>query len=133
MITGIAHINLLVPPGTLPHATTFYSDTLGLDPRPVPAHRVHDLAWFDIGTSGQQVHIAPGTNEEKSPRHPCFKIGSPEELVQLRARIWAHFERGGEAAPREADRPGVVSSGMLPFVLRWMGLWWRMVLGDGMC
>lgn len=53
--------------------------------------------------------------------------------MELRARIWAHFERGGEAAPREADRPGVVNSGMLPFVLRWMGLWWRMVLGDGMC
>jgi hypothetical protein len=122
MITGIAHINLLVPPGTLPHATTFYSTTLGLTPRPVPAHRVHDLAWFDIGSSGQQVHIAPGSNEEKSPRHPCFKLGSPEELVELvelRARIWAHYERGGEAAPLEADRPGVVNSGM--FFLRWLG------------
>jgi catechol 2,3-dioxygenase-like lactoylglutathione lyase family enzyme len=54
MITGIAHINLLVPPGTLPHATTFYSETLGLKPRSVPAHRVHDLAWFDIGDSGQR-------------------------------------------------------------------------------
>lgn len=113
MITGIAHINLLVPPGTLPHATTFYSTTLGLTPRPVPAHRVHDLAWFDIGSSGQQVHIAPGTNEErKSSRHPCFKLGSPQELMELRARIWAHYESGGEAAPLEADRPGDVSSGM---------------------
>ena len=116
MITGIAHINLLVPPGTLPHATTFYSTTLGLTPRPVPAHRVHDLAWFDIGSSGQQVHIAPGTNEEpKSSRHPCFKLGSPEQLIELRARIWDHYERGGEAAPLEADKPGVVNSGM--FVL----------------
>jgi hypothetical protein len=112
MISGIAHINLLVPPGTLPHATTFYSETLGLTPRAVPAHRVHDLAWFDIGDSGQQVHIAPGTNEAKSSRHPCFKIGSPELLIELRARIWAHFERGGEAAPTEADQPGGVNSGM---------------------
>lgn len=112
MITGIAHINLLVPPGTLDHARTFYSETLGLKPRAVPAHRVHDLAWFDIADSGQQVHIAPGTNEEaKSSRHPCFKLGSPEQLLELRAKIWEHFERGGEAAPKEADQPGGVSSG----------------------
>lgn len=112
MITGIAHINLLVPPGTLEHARTFYSETLGLKPRAVPAHRVHDLAWFDIADSGQQVHIAPGINEEpKSSRHPCFKLGSPEQLLELRARIWAHFERGGEAAPKEADQPGGASSG----------------------
>jgi catechol 2,3-dioxygenase-like lactoylglutathione lyase family enzyme len=112
MIIGIAHINLLVPPGTLPHATTFYSETLGLKPRSVPAHRVHDLAWFDIGDSGQQIHIAPGENEAKSSRHPCFKLGSPEQLIELRARIWAHFERGGEAAPLEADQPGNTNSGM---------------------
>jgi len=63
MISGIAHINLLVPPGTLPLATTFYSETLGLTPRSVPAHRVHDLAWFDIGDSGQQVHIGTILND----------------------------------------------------------------------
>ena len=62
MITGLSHINLLVPPGTLPLATAFYSTTLGLTPRPVPAHRVHDLAWFEIGDSGQEVHIAPDYN-----------------------------------------------------------------------
>jgi catechol 2,3-dioxygenase-like lactoylglutathione lyase family enzyme len=62
MITGLSHINLLVPPGTLPLANTFYSETLGLRPRPVPAHRVHDLAWFEIGDSGQEVHIAPDYN-----------------------------------------------------------------------
>lgn len=113
MITGIAHINLLVPAGTLPHATTFYSETLGLKPRAVPSHRIHDLAWFDIGSSGQQVHIAPGDNEStKSARHPCFKLGSPDELLELRARIYAHFEQGGEAAPLEADKPGGASSGM---------------------
>lgn len=39
--------------------------------------------------------------------------------MELRARIWAHYERGGEAAPLEADRPGVVNSGM--FFLRWLG------------
>ena len=130
MITGLAHINLLVPPGTLPLATAVYNGTLGLTPRPVPAHRVHDLAWFEIGDSGQQVHIAPdyngsngivkaeeGGDEEGmkakwSSRHPCFRLGSPELLEQLRVRIWEHFERGGEAAPLEADRPGGGASGM---------------------
>lgn len=71
MITSLAHINLLVPAGTLPHATTFYSETLGLKPRAVPSHRKHDLAWFDIADSGQQVHIAIGANEPGSSRHPC--------------------------------------------------------------
>jgi hypothetical protein len=131
MITALAHINLLVPPGTLHHATHFYSTTLGLTPRPVPAHRVHDLAWFEIGDSGQQVHIAPdyngsngvvkgeeGKDEEGmkakwSSRHPCFRLGSPEALEELKMRIWRHFEERGGAAPLEADRPGGAASGTL--------------------
>lgn len=112
MISSLAHINLLVPPGTLNHATTFYGNTLGLKPRAVPAHMKDNLAWFDIADSGQQVHIAFGTNETGSSRHPCFRIESPEALVQLRQRIWEHFEEGGEAAPMEADRPGARNSGM---------------------
>ena len=145
MITGLSHINLLVPPGTLPLATAFYSKTLGLRPRPVPAHRVHDLAWFEIGDSGQEVHIAPDYNgsningngngngsdgedvETKkskwSSRHPCFRLGSAEQLEELRVRIWECFEAGGEAAPLEADRPGGVASGMLLsyfFFLSWV-------------
>lgn len=129
MITGLSHINLLVPPGTLPLATAFYSTTLGLTPRPVPAHRVHDLAWFEIGDSGQEVHIAPDYNGSNgtvkgeeggelkwSSRHPCFRLGSPELLEELRVRIWKHFEDGGEAAPLEADRPGGVASGELFFL-----------------
>jgi hypothetical protein len=143
MITGLSHINLLVPPGTLPLATHFYSTTLGLTPRPVPAHRVHDLAWFEIGDSGQQVHIAPdyngsdgiikgeeGGDEESmkakwSSRHPCFRLGSPELLEELRVRIWKHFEEGGGAAPLEADRPGASASGMfvLSFPSRISCLW----------
>jgi catechol 2,3-dioxygenase-like lactoylglutathione lyase family enzyme len=103
MITGIHHVNLVVPPATLELAREFYSDTLGLTPRPVP-HLQHDtLAWFDMGASGQQVHIAigkPHDFEHASSRHPC-----------LRQRIWAHYERGGAAAPKEADKPGEKNSG----------------------
>jgi catechol 2,3-dioxygenase-like lactoylglutathione lyase family enzyme len=36
MISGIHHINLVVPPGTLAHATTFYATTLGFTPGLVP-------------------------------------------------------------------------------------------------
>ena len=68
---------------------------------------------FDIGDSGQQVHIAFGPNELKSSRHPCFKIESPEALLQLRQRIWEHHQRGGDSAPQEADKPGAESSGKI--------------------
>ncbi|EXJ61606.1 hypothetical protein A1O7_02034 [Cladophialophora yegresii CBS 114405] len=114
LITGIAHINLTVPDDTLHLATEFYGTTLGLSPRAVPHLQKGQLAWFDIADSGQQVHIAfgePSDFEKHSRRHPCFKLGSPAALVELQRRIWTHFEKGGDAAPREADRPGGVNSG----------------------
>ncbi|KAI5367472.1 Putative glyoxalase/Bleomycin resistance protein/Dihydroxybiphenyl dioxygenase [Septoria linicola] len=114
MISGLAHVNLLVPPGTLDKAEAFYGGTLGLTPRPVPALQKGMLAWFDIGSSGQQVHVAFDKNDSnaiKSSRHPCFKIESPEALLQLRQKVWEHHERGDESAPQEADRPGDLDSG----------------------
>ncbi|KAK1038713.1 hypothetical protein LTR33_016065, partial [Friedmanniomyces endolithicus] len=111
MISGIAHVNMLVPHGTLELANDFYGTTLGLKARPVPAHQKNGLAWFDIGDSGQQIHIAFGSNEVKSSRHPCFRLESGEKLLELRQRIWEHHERGGEAAPSEADKPCGVNSG----------------------
>ncbi|EME83344.1 uncharacterized protein MYCFIDRAFT_81778 [Pseudocercospora fijiensis CIRAD86] len=112
MISGIAHINLLVPPGTLDQAHEFYGETLGLSAREVPSLQKGSLAWFDIGSSGQQVHIAFGPNADpESSRHPCFRISSAEALVTLRQKIWEHHERGDSAAPREADRPGEADSG----------------------
>jgi len=115
MISGLAHVNLLVPRGTLDQATSFYGDTLGLKPRPVPQHQRGNLAWFDIGSSGQQVHIAFGTNETRSSRHPCFKLESPAALLELRQRIYDHHVKGGDSAPQEADRPGGVNSGERAF------------------
>ncbi|KAF1966804.1 hypothetical protein BU23DRAFT_559948 [Bimuria novae-zelandiae CBS 107.79] len=114
MITGLHHINLVVPPSTLPLAHAFYGTTLCLTPRAVPHLQRNTLAWFDIGDSGQQVHIAFGKPEDfshTSSRHPCFKVGSMEDLQRLQGRIWEHFERGGEDAPRAADRPGEKNSG----------------------
>jgi catechol 2,3-dioxygenase-like lactoylglutathione lyase family enzyme len=114
MITGLHHVNLVVPPNTLELAREFYSDTLGLTPRPVPQLQRDRLAWFNMGTSGQQVHIAIGKPEDfehTSSRHPCFKLGSVEDLIALRQRVWTHYERGGEAAPKEADKPGEKNSG----------------------
>lgn len=31
--------------------------------------------------------------------------------MALRDRVWKHFERGGESAPKEADKPGEQNSG----------------------
>jgi 4-hydroxyphenylpyruvate dioxygenase-like putative hemolysin len=45
MITGLAHVNLLVPPGTLDQANEFYGQTLGLQPIPVPQLQKGKLAW----------------------------------------------------------------------------------------
>ncbi|KAH6868858.1 hypothetical protein BKA58DRAFT_441283 [Alternaria rosae] len=114
MITGIHHINLVVPPNTLHLANDFYATTLGLTPRTVPHLQRETLAWFDIGSSGQQVHVAIGKPEDfahSSSRHPCFRVGSVEALNELRVKVWEHHERGGEAAPLEADRPGAKNSG----------------------
>ena len=45
MITGLAHINMLVPPGTLDQANTFYGETLGLTAAPVPKAQVGTILW----------------------------------------------------------------------------------------
>jgi catechol 2,3-dioxygenase-like lactoylglutathione lyase family enzyme len=107
MITGLHHINLVVPPQTLSLAHEFYGTTLGLTPREVPHLQRDTLAWFDIGTSGQQVHVAFGKPEDfefTSSRHPCFKVGSQDSLRELQGKIWEHFERGGASAPKQADK-----------------------------
>jgi len=45
-ITGIAHVNLLVPPGTLSLAEEFYGNTLGFTRIPVPELQRGTLAWY---------------------------------------------------------------------------------------
>lgn len=66
---------------------------------------------FDIGSSGQQVHISFGSTDPLSSRHPCFKLSSREELEELKTNIYDHHVRGGAAAPLAADKPGEVNSG----------------------
>lgn len=127
MITGISHVNLLVPAGTLDQAHEFYVETLGLTAAPVPQLQKGTLAWygltppddpaliqdrFNITPDGsQQIHIAFGQNEPGSSRHPCLRVGSLEDLHRLQQRIWDHHVRGGPAAPLQADQLGE-SSGM---------------------
>ena len=67
---------------------------------------------FNIGSSGQQVHITFGATDPKSSRHPCFKLSSREELEEIKASIYNHLVRGGPAAPMAADKPGEMDSGM---------------------
>ncbi|KUJ10173.1 uncharacterized protein LY89DRAFT_740564 [Mollisia scopiformis] len=114
LITGIAHVNLTVPPGTLEQAASFYEGTLGLTRAPVPALQKDSLAWFDITPGEQQIHVSTNCstkNDPKASRHPCFKLESPEKLAELREKIWAHFEKKDEASPSEADKPGAENSG----------------------
>lgn len=118
MITGIAHINLLVPPGMIELANDFYGTTLGLTPVAVPQLQRGTLAWFDIpnsaaapGGKNQQVHVALGINEPASSRHPCFKLADEKALRDLQARIWDHHLRGDKAAPLATDKPGEAASG----------------------
>lgn len=45
MISGIAHVNLTVPPKTLDQAEEFYAHTLGFTRAPVPKLQKDTLAW----------------------------------------------------------------------------------------
>jgi hypothetical protein len=62
---------------------------------------------FEITPGGQQIHVAFDLpNDVKAMRHPCFKLESPEALVQLQRKVWRHFELRAESegAPLEVDR-----------------------------
>jgi hypothetical protein len=111
LITGLAHVNITIPTGTLPLAKHFYSNILGLTSVPVPQAQTADLAWFNIGTSGQQIHIShqkhdQDTIHERSSRHPCFKLAGPEALLALQRRILGELEKGGDGAPMAVDGLG---------------------------
>lgn len=117
LITGLHHINITVPDHTLPLAKAFYADTLGLTPRPVPVAQAQKLLWFDIGASGQQVHISLPEHPDDvasfratdTNRHPCFRVGSPAALLELQKRVYGHWLRGGDGAPLAADAVGETS------------------------
>lgn len=66
---------------------------------------------FDIGSSGQQIHVTCGPTDPKSTRHPCFKLPGRNELEAIRKSIFDHHIRGGPAAPMAADKPGEEGSG----------------------
>jgi hypothetical protein len=91
----------------------FYRNTnlLGKIPGSRDFHSDAEALRFDIIPGGQQVHIAFGPNDLKSRRHPCFKLESPQALLELRNRIWEHFEKAEKSSPQEADKPGEVDSG----------------------
>ncbi|KAJ5634107.1 hypothetical protein N7528_001949 [Penicillium herquei] len=94
MITGIAHVNITVHPGTLNDAQEFYSTILGLTPSPVPELQKGTILWFDIGSSGQQIHITEGPTDPEHRRHPCFKLGTQDELETLKKAIHDHHIKG---------------------------------------
>ena len=74
------------------------------------------LSRFDIGSSGQQVHITCGPTDPKHSRHPCFKLPGRDELEAIKKSIYDHHIRGGPAAPMAADQPGEEGSGMRSYL-----------------
>lgn len=70
---------------------------------------------FNLTPDGsQQIHVAFGSNSDlHSDRHACLRVGSPDHLLTLQQRIWEHHQRGGDAAPLHADKPGEQNSGRL--------------------
>ena len=73
---------------------------------------------FNIGESGQQIHVSHPNDPSEllqptSRQHPCFKIDNMADLIALQTRIHEHFERGGDSAPKGADKPGAENSGEL--------------------
>lgn len=119
LISGLDHVNLLVPPHTLNLAKAFYTGVLGLGQAQVPKSKQAHLAWFNIGNSGQQIHItsehhlsqAQMKAQAESPRHPCFKILTEEKLDKVHKLIWQLYENGGEGAPVHCDEPGLDNAG----------------------
>lgn len=83
------------------------------------------------------MHIAFGPPTPESSRHPCFSVESPEALLKLQQRVFEHFEAGGEAAPRMADKPGTDSGEwmdscfFLHFEFWKVSLWGTMVVNYG--
>lgn len=78
-----------------------------------------NLCRFNLTPDGsQQIHVAFGSNSDlHSDRHACLKVASLDKLLALQQRIWEHHQRGGDAAPLHADKPGEQNSGMLFFPL----------------
>lgn len=66
MITGIAHVNLVVPPGTLDHAKDFYGGTLGFHSVTPPAIMQDVLAWW-VNMRLIPIHCIAFTTERTSP------------------------------------------------------------------
>ena len=58
MFTGLSHVNVTVPEGTLELANDFYGNTIGLTPRPVPHLQRETLAWYVTLTDSPQEHAA---------------------------------------------------------------------------
>jgi hypothetical protein len=96
-------------PGTVPHQHPYHPSPLTSQSHNVAACLTGTYR-FDITPGGQQIHIAFGVNDD-SLRHPCFRVESPEALVELQRKIWTHFEKKDAASPTEVDKPGEASSG----------------------
>jgi len=116
MFTSIQHVNLCVGViGTeeeniaaLEKATYFFHNIIGLGIDKVPEGRSSSLAWFRIGSHGQQIHCAfqkkDYVAESTSEAHPCFTVPL-DQMEVLRAKL-VEFSNSGHPAACETPDGG---------------------------
>jgi hypothetical protein len=82
LISGIAHVNLTVPAGTLPLAQEFYGNTLGFKSVPVPALQRNTLAWYvqlSSAFSPPPISIPLTPQVRHHPRRPADPPLAPRQ------------------------------------------------------
>ena len=85
-VTGIAHVQLAIPPGGEERARAFYSGLLGLEEIAKPATLAdRGGCWFACGP--QEIHCGIEEDVAPSRRHPALLV---EGLGLLQARLERH-------------------------------------------
>jgi|1186.fasta_scaffold132932_1 catechol 2,3-dioxygenase-like lactoylglutathione lyase family enzyme len=94
----LQHVSVQVPPGQLDACVQFYEGLLGL--RQIP--NLAGVAWFEIGDTGDHVHLLEGPGAQSSSGHLAMQV-VPLEPVLARLREAGHPPRPGSniwGAPR---------------------------------
>src|SRR5258708_19374225 len=86
LVTGLAHVNLLIDTGddALSRARAFYQELLGLEPleRPANTDSGNPGAWYQCGL--QQLHLTTehdaSVANRKSRRHPASPVATLHAL-----------------------------------------------------
>jgi catechol 2,3-dioxygenase-like lactoylglutathione lyase family enzyme len=101
MIVGLDHVQVAAPPGCEDDARWFYGTLLGLEElEKPPLLAARGGAWFRVGTNELHVGVTDGF-APATKAHPALRVGSPEALARLAARLEGHGIAVGWADPGE--------------------------------